>query len=249
MSSYDHDPKLGPESQTNVLEGHTKRIWKKCNAVKQSSRKAVKNPGALSALSNVCQAIASIMTWAWTCLRRGSLRSYEAQCCRLANTWTIHQRGRQGLQFIGIRWYQCTCGVSFLVIRRWFAQFLLNSSSQSLLLSFCRTSKRALRQHSKHRMRNVPIGSYRPLTAARFKLQVDFLEDHAFFARSDRCISGFVVGLRNFSTTDFAAKACWLSMCDSRYHELLDPAGSFTLEWPVCFSCGGRATWKASVWS
>ena len=147
----------------------------------------------------------------------------------------IHERFtrgvcRQALQFIGIRWYQCTCGVSFLVIRRWFAQFLLNSSSQSLLLSFCRTSKRALRQHSKHRMRNVPIGSYRPLTAARFKLQVDFLEDHAFFARSDRCISGFVVGLRIFLTTDLAGKACWLSMCDSRYHELLDPAGSFTLE-------------------
>ena len=108
--------------------------------------------------------------------------------------------------------------MSFLVIRRWFAQFLQDFKEGPQA------------QHSKHRMRNVPIGSYRPLTAARFKLQVDFLEDHAFFARSDRCISGFVVGLRNFSTTDFAAKACWLSMCDSRYHELLDPAGSFTLE-------------------
>ena len=42
-------------------------------------------------------------------------------------------------------------------------------------------------QHSKHRPLNSRCGACRFLSS-----QVDFLEDHAFFARSDRCISGFV---------------------------------------------------------
>ena len=79
---------------------------------------------------------------------------------------------RQFIGFIGIS----VSGVSFLVIRRWFAQFLQDFKEGPQA------------QHSKHRMRNVPIG----LSPDRFKPQVDFLEDHAFFARSDRCISGLL---------------------------------------------------------